>query len=524
MNPCALLGFARHGTDGRAAMNHLPIETQTRANDLRTVSFAQLLIELYESDAHGTLLIFGKDDGLRAAVHFEAGRPAAALAEHDARDLQTMLIPLCAWTEGRFEFQPEKDHVSDDGLRAPAPIDPLRLITAAARGPLREDVVDQTITLISDNAMRLAQRLDIKRYAFSAQEALVLAALDGAPLAIDELRTHVSVSERVLRRVLYVLLLTRAISLLAPPRRMTSGTLFNPRALAGSPSQPPEAHSTKPTTPAMPSVMPSQPAPALRGASVSSPAPALRGGASVSTPAPATSQRPSAPALPSQRPAPSASRRAPARPPGHSSMPYAVHAPQHGVSALTPPSLVPADAPESLSTPPQSSPSSRPSKPVVANEARALREQSDALWQRAESLAKRGEYEIALVTARAAIKLGNAEPEREALLGWLIYQHGGAGSRIHPHVWKCMNHALQRDPLCEEALYFKAMLLLRTDKMDQAYAHLQRVLMLNPKHMEAQREVRIIEMRRTHERQQSGFLRRLLTGRPPSGKTNVPKE
>jgi tetratricopeptide (TPR) repeat protein len=506
-------------------MNHLPNDAQTRANDLRTVSFTQLLIELYEADAYGTLLIFGKDDSLRAAVHFESGRPAAALAEHDARDLQTILIPLCAWTEGRFEFQAGKDHVADDGLRAPSPIDPLRLITAAARGPLREDVVEQSIALISDNAMRLAQRLDVKRYSFSAQEAMVLAALDQAPLSIDELRAHVTVSERVMRRVLYVLLLTRAISLLAPPRRMTSGTLFNPRALAGAPSEAPDPHGQRPTR-----VFQSQPAP--------------------------TTQRVSTPAMPSQAPSqapskapPAASRRAPAKPPGHSSMPYAVHAPQHGVTELGAPSLIPDGAPESLapageprasrtpsqasrypSQPSQPAPSSRPSSPSrpsqpgVVSDARALREQSDALWQRAESLAKRGEYEIALVTARAALKVGNSEPAREALLGWLIYQHGGGGNRIHPHVWKCINHALQRDPLCEEALYYKGMLLLRTDKIDAAYAHFQRVLLMNPKHMESQREVRIIEMRRTHERQQSGFLRRLLTGRPPSGKTNVPRE
>jgi hypothetical protein len=502
-------------------MNHLPIDTQTRANDLRTVSFAQLLIELYEADAYGTLLVFGNDDGLRAAVHFENDRPAAALAEHDARDLQTMLIPLCAWTEGRFEFQADKDHVADDGLRAPSPIDPLRLITAAARGPLREDVVEQSITLISDNAMRLAQRLDVKRYAFSAQEAMVLAALDQTPLSIDELRTHVTVSERVLRRVLYVLLLTRAISLLAPPRRMTSGTLFNPRALAGAPSSPPDPYGQRPTRQIQSQPVPATPSTAPRAGVSQRPATAST--------APVPSQRPAAPAA--------TTRRAPAKPPGHSSMPYAVKAPQHGVTELGTPSLVPDDAVESLSTPPEPvrasrhpsqpgrpSQPSRPSQPGVVSDARALREQSDALWQRAESLAKRGEYEIALVTARAALKLGNSEPQREALLGWLIYQHGGGGSRIHPHVWKCVNHALQRDPLCEEALYYKAMLLLRTDKVDQAYAHFQRILLMNPKHVDSQREVRIIEMRRTHERQQSGFLRRLLTGRPPSGKTNVPRE
>jgi hypothetical protein len=479
-------------------MKHLPIDAQKRADNLHTVSFAQLLIELYEADENGTLLVFDKDEGLRAAIHFAGGRPVAALAEHDARDLQTMLIPLCAWTDGRFEFTPGVDHVGDDGLRASSPIDPLRLITAAARGPLREDVVEQTMRLIGENAMRLAQRLDVKRYAFSAQETMVLTALDAAPLAIDELRAKLQVSERVLRRVLYVLLLTRAISLQPPERRMISGTLFNARALAGQPSSaPPGPRGQRPTVPVMPSVDP----------------------AAAAMP----SRRPSTPGITAERAAKPPTRTVPPdwrptsmSPAAHSSLPYAVQSPENGVTALQPGASTPPAAPSAPSETP------RPSRPVPT-ELRAQREQAEALWQRAEMLAKRGDHDVALVTARSALKLGNTPPEREALLGWLIYLHGGSGTRIHPHVWKCLNHALQRDPLCEEALYYKAVLLSRTGKIEQAHAHFARVLLLNPKHVEAEREVRIIEMRRSHASQQSGFLRRLLTGRPPATKSE-PKE
>jgi tetratricopeptide (TPR) repeat protein len=289
---------------------------------------------------------------------------------------------------------------------------------------------------------------------------------------------------------------------------MISGTLFNARALAGAAaSQPPQPPADRrPTVPVMPSQRPSAP-PAPPSASGRPPAAsgravALRGSTKPSQPPTGT---------PSSRSIPPPNRRPTSMSPAaHSSLPYAVQAPAHGVTALTQPGA--SELPPPPSAPP---PAARPSNPVPA-ELRAQREQAEALWLRVEALAKRGDNEVALVTARAALKHGNTPPEREALLGWLIYQHGGAGTRIHPHVWKCLNHALQRDPLCEEALYYKALLLARVGKIDQAHAHFARVLLLNPKHRDAEREVRIIEMRRNHERQQSGFLRRLLTGRPPA--------
>jgi tetratricopeptide (TPR) repeat protein len=143
----------------------------------------------------------------------------------------------------------------------------------------------------------------------------------------------------------------------------------------------------------------------------------------------------------------------------------------------------------------------------------ARREEAEALWRRADAMAKRGEHEAGLQTAREAMRLGHARPEHDALLGWLIFQHGGADPNVMPHVWKCLDRALKRESLCEQALYYKALILNLTGEPEQARAHLQRVLMLNPNHAEAAHELRIYELRRAHEQSQAGFLRRLLTGR-----------
>ena len=141
------------------------------------------------------------------------------------------------------------------------------------------------------------------------------------------------------------------------------------------------------------------------------------------------------------------------------------------------------------------------------------REDPDALWRKTEAMAKRNEFEAALQTAKQAMKVGGARPEHDALLGWLLFAHGQGDPEVMPHVWRCIDRALKRDSMCEQALYYKALVLNTIGETDQARAHLQRVLMLNADHVEAAHELRIMEMRRAHEQQQSGFLRRLLTGK-----------
>jgi cytochrome c-type biogenesis protein CcmH/NrfG len=103
------------------------------------------------------------------------------------------------------------------------------------------------------------------------------------------------------------------------------------------------------------------------------------------------------------------------------------------------------------------------------------------------------------------------------MLGWLILQHAGGAEHVHQHVFRCLDRAFKRDPLCEQVLYYKGMVLNVLGDHEQAQAHFQRVLMLKPDHADAEREVRIHQMRKEHARSESSFLRRLMTGRPKPG-------
>jgi hypothetical protein len=434
--------------------------TEASASDLRTRPFGHVLLELFDARSTGTLLVYAADDALDAAIRIEAGRPTAVLtAEQGERRVSDILMPLCARIEGRFDFLAGQDLVGDDGLVAAGAIDPLPMVVAAARAELRADLVAQVMRLVSRSLIRLAAGVDLKRYGFTVEERLVLRGLEGA-VELEELRARVAVPDDVVQRVLYVLRMTRGITL-SPLTRTVSGTEFQAAPLASASSapsvrpprasaNPPSRHSSAPVQPQRPST------PASRQSS-----------------APVQPQRPSTPASPR--------------------------------SSLTPSpfgelELEPAAARRTSSSPSSSGPTPK--------------ESADALWQQAEKLSQREQHDAALRAAHSAIRLGTPSPEREAFLGWLIYQHDGAGPTANPHVWKCLNHALKRDPLCEDVLYYKGLVLGRTGDPENAYAHFQRALMLDPNHEGAQREVRIYDMRREHERQQSGFLRRLLSTRP----------
>jgi hypothetical protein len=429
-------------------MTRLDSSPETGDDDLRTTPLARVLLDLFEGRRTGTLLVRAEDGAMHAAIRVDAGRPLAVLAaETGARRVTDVVMPLCALTEGRFEFRDGQDLVGHDGLWAAGPIDPLPMITTATRDWPREDAVAESMKLIARSLVRLRVGLDLRRYGLNAEELLVIAGLAQGPAELEELYASVQVAPEVVRRVLYVLHLTRAITL-SPLRRTVSGTVFHAAPLA-SPSMPPPGRT----------VPPSSVAPTQRPLSA------------------APSQRPAS--VPSQRPG--------------------------SVGPSQTPPLRRSSVPAAPSLPPRSTP---------PGDERAQRERIDAIWQQAEALSRRSAHEAALRTAREAVKLGTPSPAREALLGWLIYQHDGAGGIANPHVWKCFNHALQRDPLCEEALYYKGLVLGRTGEADHAHAHFERVLMLDPEHRGAAREIRIHQMRREHARQQTGFLRKLLSSRP----------
>lgn len=197
---------------------------RTLAGFLGATSLGQVVFELLDAEDTGTLLIYDAEDALYAAVLFERGYPIAALADVDSEhNVATLLIPLFGWDDGRFEFLSGADVVGEDAV-VRGRVDPLQLITAASRGCMRECWIEKSMGLIDRGLIQRSRRLDPNRYGFTAQERLLIAAIEPGMVDLDELREQSWVAEDVLRRVLHVLWLTRGISLV-PKERMVSGTI-----------------------------------------------------------------------------------------------------------------------------------------------------------------------------------------------------------------------------------------------------------------------------------------------------------
>ncbi len=450
-------------------MTRLPLSAEADADDLQTTPLAHLLLDLLGARRTGTLLVRAADGAMLAAIRVDDGRPMAVLAEETgARRVTEVLIPLCGLAEGRLEFVDGRDLVGGDGLRAAGPIDPVPMIVAAMRKTLREDAAERSMKIAARSLIELRVGLDLGRYAFDAEELLVVRGLAQGAAELDELNSRTQVPPELMRRVLYVLHITRGV-VMSPLHRTISGVVSQAPPLTGA-SLPPSASRRPPFA-----------------------------GSSSGRPASGTySQRPGAAAR-SSRPA-SASSQLPRRP---ESLPAQRQSLPAGRTSQTP---RPFGALES-------GPLAMPRSSTRPDDARAQRDHVEALWQRAKLLSQRGDHAEALRVAHQAVKLGEPSPADEGLLGWLMYQHGGARQTADRHVWKCLNHALERDPLCEEALYYRGLVLSLTGHAERAQGHFERVLMLDPKHVGAQREIRIYQMRREHERQQSGFLHRLLGAR-----------
>jgi hypothetical protein len=142
------------------------------------------------------------------------------------------------------------------------------------------------------------------------------------------------------------------------------------------------------------------------------------------------------------------------------------------------------------------------------------REQSEVLWAKVDTFAIRSEFGAALEVAREAATVFPPTPEHDAMVAWLMLQHGGCHESVQPQVMRCLDRAHRRDPLCEQVIYYKGLVFNLIGDIEQAHEEFQRVLMIKPDHAGANREIRIYEMRKAHARTESSFLRRLLTGRP----------
>ncbi|MBK9259252.1 MAG: DnaJ domain-containing protein [Polyangiaceae bacterium] len=126
--------------------------------------------------------------------------------------------------------------------------------------------------------------------------------------------------------------------------------------------------------------------------------------------------------------------------------------------------------------------------------------------QKAEVYLKKNELTTAEAHALLAVKADPDQPAYAALLVWIQAQmrpvptlEEGKPSHVYDDLITSLDQILKKEPDFERALYYRGILLQRSGQADRAFKDFSRALELNPRNIEAAREVRLYNLRHKTE-------------------------
>ncbi len=117
-------------------------------------------------------------------------------------------------------------------------------------------------------------------------------------------------------------------------------------------------------------------------------------------------------------------------------------------------------------------------------------------FQKAEVCFKRNDYPQAEALCRKAITADATQPEYQAMLAWLVsLKPESQNSEKVAECIQMLDRALALSDRCERAYYWRGMLYKRLGRLDAAVRDFRRAYDLNPRNIDAAREVRLHNMR-----------------------------
>ncbi len=121
-------------------------------------------------------------------------------------------------------------------------------------------------------------------------------------------------------------------------------------------------------------------------------------------------------------------------------------------------------------------------------------------YQKAEISLKRNDVPQAEELVRRARILDPKQADYLALLAWLEATKPGAGATAEATAPKIamLDEAIKLNERCERAYFYRGMLHKRLGRDQPAYLDFKKSMDLNPRNIDAQREVRLFEMRTSH--------------------------
>jgi curved DNA-binding protein CbpA len=120
-------------------------------------------------------------------------------------------------------------------------------------------------------------------------------------------------------------------------------------------------------------------------------------------------------------------------------------------------------------------------------------------YQKAEVLLKKRMLAAAELEANRALEDDPDQPDYLALFAWVQSSKPDSESRL-PDLLRMLNESITRNPASEKNRYYRVQILKRLGKIDEAVADCRIIVEKNPHHVDALREIRLWEMRRSPQK------------------------
>jgi len=509
-------------------MAETPQAEMIASGSLSKTPFAHLLVYLDQHRLSGTLAVWPEEATEKQRgqdrILFRLGRPIAARLVEPTDVLERGLIPLFERRSAPYAFY-NGDLLGPSDGRIENAIDPFALIMQSLRESTRDDVVHTVLKPLQGAKLRVQPKVQLERYRFLPSEKGLVELLLAEPTDVEALVAGSGIDARLGRNIVYLLVITQAVSLFDENRE----NLEQSRDGKSSTVTRPVDH-----------------------------APAEVDAANRRSRRPSRSNRPSAFPAASTPPQPNAKRKKSSHdllkktvPPPPAGLEAENQERWQEIRELaekiddlnyfemlkvetdTPPDKVrsaffalakrwhPDRLPEAL----------LPLKPQVdtifgylsqahqclSNEEERLRyirsvkegggtPAADRLmqkvldgamaYQRVEVLARKHEYDKALELLDRIVNLSGEEADYHAMKAWLLLQKHPEGDAPFKEMISATDKALKLNKNHERAIYYRGLALKRMKREEEALKFFRRAAELNPKNVDAVREVRIATMRK----------------------------
>ncbi|MDB4964569.1 MAG: tetratricopeptide repeat protein [Myxococcales bacterium] len=148
----------------------------------------------------------------------------------------------------------------------------------------------------------------------------------------------------------------------------------------------------------------------------------------------------------------------------------------------------------------------KPKEDDAAAHAKAMKMlEADMALRRGEILLKKNDFTGAIRELEQAASL---DPQNGEHLAYLTWARVCAGQTAYPDAKNLLNQAIKLSPMCARAYYYLAVCLKEEKDVDRAYNMFRKAHELDSRMLEAEREMRLINMRREKEKGGGGFFDR----------------